>query len=494
MTRRDAAAICCMASVAGLAGWACVANGFSYDDVRVVGANDFASDAANLRHLFTPTYFQRSGELSYRPVVTLSYFADYALWFGAAWGCHFTNLALHVMACVALYWLAVEAGFGRRVGFCAAVLFGVFPLQSEAICAIGFREDLLLAAFGFASLAAALRSLDAARPAGWLAAAGVLGLGAMFSKEPGVVLPALAFVLAAGRKGPLRRRVGAVAVLAACAGLYAVVRFGVMVAPGESAARAEWSGELAGPAAAVRTVAAYVMLMAWPARAAVVYGAHDLPSLAPAVSVLVLLAGLLFASARRRDAAIGAPVVWLCVSLAPVSNLVPTGVALANRLAYFPAAGFCVLVAALMRRRRGTWLVWVLACAAMLGQRCFAWRDDAALWREAVRRNPASLLARVNHAITIDLAGRDRYAEALYRRFLKLEPEHAKVRFNLAKILQERGEWGAAEAQYRRALKIEPRMAAAAFNLSALLRTQGRSEEAAAVARNALRAIHSASR
>src|SRR3989337_4426990 len=78
-------------------------NGFVYDDEFTIVNNTLIKNFSNISKLFTKEYFSTSGEMSYRPVVTLTYFLDYALYGIKPWGYHLTNLLLHAMNGVILY-------------------------------------------------------------------------------------------------------------------------------------------------------------------------------------------------------------------------------------------------------------------------------------------------------------------------------------------------------------------------------------------------------
>ena len=88
-------------------------NGFVYDDMAVVVRNGFIRDMDNLKHLFSPEYFARSGigqmtnsgEGSWRPLVTFSYFIDYRIGGTKSTGYHLTNLFWH--GAVVVGWLAL---------------------------------------------------------------------------------------------------------------------------------------------------------------------------------------------------------------------------------------------------------------------------------------------------------------------------------------------------------------------------------------------------
>ena len=78
-------------------------NQFVYDDTAVIVENHFVRDPANLKDLFTNKYFARSGigqmtnsgEGSWRPLATLTYFIDYQLWGMRLFGYLVTNVLWH---------------------------------------------------------------------------------------------------------------------------------------------------------------------------------------------------------------------------------------------------------------------------------------------------------------------------------------------------------------------------------------------------------------
>lgn len=80
-----------------------LSNQFVYDDEFIITNNSFIKTWDNFPKLFNREYFEHSGELSYRPVVTATYFIDYALWRLAPAGYHFTNNCLHSLNAVLLF-------------------------------------------------------------------------------------------------------------------------------------------------------------------------------------------------------------------------------------------------------------------------------------------------------------------------------------------------------------------------------------------------------
>lgn len=76
---------------------------FVYDDFKIIVENSFVKEWRYLPKIFTKDYFSLSGEMSYRPLVTISYFLDYAIWRLNPLGFHLTNVILHTGNSVLFY-------------------------------------------------------------------------------------------------------------------------------------------------------------------------------------------------------------------------------------------------------------------------------------------------------------------------------------------------------------------------------------------------------
>lgn len=141
-------------------------NGFVYDDEFTIVNNTLIKDFGNISKLWTKEYFTTSGEMSYRPVVTFTYFLDYAIYGLKPWGYHLTNLLLHAINGVILYiflTLFIQPSSYRSpvtgalvsgvlVPFVISLIFVTHPVLTEAVNAISFREDLLCFLFFISAL------------------------------------------------------------------------------------------------------------------------------------------------------------------------------------------------------------------------------------------------------------------------------------------------------------------------------------------------------
>ena len=85
--------------------------------------------------------------MTYRPVVTFSYFIDYSLWHLNPAGFHLTNILLHAVNVVLVYLLVSAVSRSRTTAFLTSILFALHPILTEAVNGISYREDLLATTF-----------------------------------------------------------------------------------------------------------------------------------------------------------------------------------------------------------------------------------------------------------------------------------------------------------------------------------------------------------
>ncbi len=89
----------------------------------------------------------------FRPITTLSFSVDYALWGLNPWGYHLTNLLLHVLCACLLYWIIDEISGGYSgVAILGALLFTIHPVPTQNVSVISRRQDILAALFSLMSL------------------------------------------------------------------------------------------------------------------------------------------------------------------------------------------------------------------------------------------------------------------------------------------------------------------------------------------------------
>jgi protein O-mannosyl-transferase len=141
-------------------------------------------------------------ELPSRPLPYLTFALDHALWGKRAFGYHLTNLGIHSIAALALFYLSrttllsprLRETFGSRADMLSALiasLWAVHPLHTQAVTYIYQRLESMTAMLCLISLAMFAGAVARQWNVHWLAGSVLASAAAMFSKETAVVLPFL---------------------------------------------------------------------------------------------------------------------------------------------------------------------------------------------------------------------------------------------------------------------------------------------------------------
>jgi hypothetical protein len=387
-------------------------NGFAFDDEGDILENPTLVDASGpIDVALSPYRGQVPPQRSpYRPVTSLSLWANWAPGGDGPAAFHAVNVLLHVAASALVVLLLLTLGCAPAGALVGGALFAVHPVHVEAVANIVGRADVLATIF---CLVGALAWLSP-RLGPWARAAGVavayaLALG---SKEIAVVLPGLLLLLSWARPAG-RRLVGEVAVLAPTVvvlGAYLLVRLsalGLLVQRDTAPYLANLpTGERL--PTAVANLAVLGRLLVAPADLAADYG-PDVIQVAGFTSARfwlgALAAGLCVALAwrlRRRERLGTIALAWIGLSILVVSNLpFPIGVWVAERTLYLATVGVAIGAAALVgvvQAHAANALRGGLAAAALVGvlgawktvDRIPSWRDTEAVFRTLAEEHPES--------------------------------------------------------------------------------------------------------
>ncbi len=169
-----------------------VINDYTYDDRYVVLLNPLTHSLHRWWAVFAQPYWPRAwtGD-GYRPLTILAFSVEWVARNGSPVAFHAANILLYVLASVLVYQLAL-ALLPAWAAWVVGALFAVHPVHVEAVANVVGQSELLVAV---AILAATIlyvrdRRAGALRP-GTAVAVTVLYAMAAFSKEHGIVLPAI---------------------------------------------------------------------------------------------------------------------------------------------------------------------------------------------------------------------------------------------------------------------------------------------------------------
>ena len=162
------------------------------DDISII-TNSISGQGSplNLKDAFTHDAFMSDkGETFYRPLQTISFMLDGRLGRKESWIYHLSNLILHILTVIALFFFLKKIGIKKEISFLLSLLFSVNPLLTNAVAWIPARGDILLCLFSLLSFITFLDYFNTRKTVYFIMHALVF-LMAVFSKETAVILPVL---------------------------------------------------------------------------------------------------------------------------------------------------------------------------------------------------------------------------------------------------------------------------------------------------------------
>lgn len=510
-----------------------VGGDFHWDDDLAVLTNPTVVDPGRIGVAdFLPPVLGRN-----RTLTDLTFALNHALSGNANAPYVVTNVAIHLLVVVLVFLLA--SALLRRVGhprgdgvaLAVAVIFGLHPLQTEAVSFVCQRSESLASLFYVAALLAFLEA-EERHPArhwgGWAAAGGVAFFAAVSSKGMALTLPIVG-LLTVALTGPRREHGRRYWIVAWGLPLLAALLLAAGTVVGLSGQKDAGldAGDL-GPWRYLLTEASvilrYVWLLLWPPDQSVDHwvrgspGLGDPLTLASGALILAALGGAVWLAraglraggkGEARIAALG--VLWYLLILAPTSSLVPLSDPMAEHRVYLANFGLILAAAvaidwALVRARGARAggraggalaLLLALALGAALVARNRLWHDELALWTDAAAKAPLHYRPQLHAGNALWGRGRTHEALPYYSRAAALVPPRSSVwevvQRSLANGLTSLGRFAEAREVLERAVSLAPDQPGLRESLAWVRFTEGDFEGALGeVARGRMRGMNSA--
>lgn len=487
-------------------------NSFVWDDYIVIVNNDFIKSYKNLPLLISKSYLSPfvkigccffpdgsigSGETSYRPLVTLSYFIDYSLWKLKPFGYHLTNLVLHIFNTILLFIFIDLIARDKKIALLTSLFFALHPANSEAVNVISFREELLVLILYLSSFILYIKLDNSSRikKIYFYVFSLILFLLALFSKEMAITLPVLLilydyYFVFHGRTKELfsrfkSRYIGYIVILL----FYILIRFVVIVNTSEPPAEYPGGSFYTNILTMPKVFATYIKWLLLP------IDIHALPESSILIShsffdlwaLLSIALGIIYIAVaiKTRETAkeISLSMLWIFITLLPVSNILPLSNYMASRYLYLPSVGFCFLIATLLVRlsalkiisfspnfskrfARDTVIIFLLFYSIFTMIRNCVWKNDTSLWLELVENYPNNGLVHSNLGDRFRNNGLIHRAISEYHMALTLNPELVGTYNQLGIALGELGRHKEAITCFRQSIKVDPKYLQAYDNLA----------------------------
>ncbi len=499
-------------------------NDFVWDDYFVIVDNDFVKSWENFPAIFTPAYFTPlsaltsahitgSGETTYRPAVTVSYFVDYRFWKLNPFGYHLSNLLLHIANVILLFlftYLLLKNGY---MAFLAALFFAVHPVNTEAVNVISFREDLLVFLFCVSSFILYIKhdSFQGGKKALFYIFSVILFFLALFSKEMAITLPVMLFlydyffVFNQERRRLFAHFLSRYGGYISAAVFYLAVWFGLKGGIGDLVAEYPYPGGnfYTNALTMSRVVSGYVWWLIFPVN---IHAA--LPENTPALTLysifkpeavfsITLILSLLTAAFifRKRFREISFSILWFLIMLLPVSNIIPIACIIAVRYLYIPMVGFCIVAATIvfklyniksrlfsrqfLNKLAGIIVILLILFYSLLTfTRNSAWKNNVILWRELVAYYPELPEARLMLGDQLRRAGLSDQAANEYGIAIRLNPDLPQGYNSLGIVLGEAGRYPEAVDYFEKAIDRDKKYLSAYNNCAITYAKMGRWDEA----------------
>lgn len=505
--------------------------GFIWDDPDYVVNRPQLRTLEGLRQI----WFEPRSLPQYYPMVFTTFWLEHQAFGLTPAAFKLTNVALHAGSALLLW--SILRRLNVPGALLAAAVFALHPVQVESVAWITERKNTLSMLFALAALRVYLPALDA-RPISGARYAATLTLFmlALLSKTTACALPAAMLVMIWWRLPRVGWRDVAPLAPMLVVGAFLALQTAALEREHVGAVGREW--DYAATAAgefvhrtliAGRAVCFYVGKLLLPIDLAFIYPRWEIDRGAAAQYAYpaAVAAGLLALWLLRRRIGRGpfaAAVIYVGALLPALGyfNVFPHRYSfVADHFQYLATpAALALLGAALATAARRARRARFLAAAAVVGlavltfRQGFIYRDAETLWRDTVRKNPASWMAWTN--LGNALAAERRYDEAIpyferayavsdavedthynigvarvrqgrpddaerhFRRALEINPAFVPAMESLGKLeLLERRNPSAAEPHFRAALAIAPRHAPALLGLAETLEATGHVEEAA---------------
>ncbi|MBN3038085.1 MAG: tetratricopeptide repeat protein [Candidatus Omnitrophica bacterium] len=448
---------------------------FVWDDEHLIEKNVYIRSFSHLGDIFSKDISGVEGKYGfYRPLQLLSYMFDYAIWKFNVFGYHLTNIILHILVALALFYLLNILFKNMFLSLSCSILFLVHPIHTEAVSYISGRSDTLGLLFMLLSLAFYLKNINTGKNSFFLLMLIAYTL-ALLSREIVLILPILLLIYHYSFKVEIKKKSFGFLVVVSL--FYIALRLTLLRFLIEKVSFS--TTFLQRVPGFFKALANYIKLLFLPLDLHMEYGNRVFnitdPAALAGIFIFVLLTGISL-KAKRTKTVVFFAIMWFFIGLIPSSNLYPINAYMAEHWLYLPSIGFFLLMAIgldslySVKKRRATaitmlGLLLILYSSLTIIQNTF-WREPISFYKRTLSYVPDS--SRAHYNLGNEYKEREKHKEALsaYNEAIKLKPDYPSAYNNIGTIYQAQGKEKQAIAAYKKAIELGPEVSEGFYNLA----------------------------
>jgi protein O-mannosyl-transferase len=479
----------------------------NFDDDDYVYANPTVASGLTWNGVWWALTTDHQG--NWHPVTWLSHMVDVQFFGLNAGRHHATNVILHILNSLMLFWLFYRmTNELARSAFVAAIM-AAHPLHVESVAWVAERKDVLSTFFLMLTIWAYLVYIRQPSSKRYVVVVLFFALGLM-SKPMLVTLPFVLLLIdfwplgrisatesvSWQRLWPVIREKIPLFVLSAAS---SVVTF-IVQQRAHAIAPSDVLPLNARVANGLESYVEYIEKIFWPAKLAPLYPYSSERSVSWVVAlVILLLISALAIRAAKRYPYVPMGWFWFLGTLVPVIGFVQVGrQSMADRYAYVPLIGISILAAwgaadllgqAQYRKRilASASVLAVLMCTVVAMQQVPYWENTVVMWNRVIAVTKDNYTAHHGLAAELGLQGKNEEAIAHLKEALRIRPDYTQAHYNMGLELVDQGRYDEAGIHFSEAVRLDPNFASAHNNLGNILVAQGRMAKAEAEYAAALR-------
>jgi len=484
----------------------CLKNGFiNWDDDRYVTENTIVQNLSleSVRQVFASFFVG-----NYQPLTMLSYLIDYRFSKLNPLGYHLTNLILHLLNSLLVFWLIYILTRKISVSLITAVLFGIHPLHVESVAWISERKDLLYALFFLGAIISYLLYLKKENKQRYYYMSIFLFLLSLLSKSMAITLPLVLFLI----DYFVKRKPNKTSLLDKIPFFILSFIFGIIAILGQvssGAVRGEGIVSFLNKIAiAGYGIVFYINKLLLPVKLSCAYPYFEIKNiflfLYPLIIFIIFLVAVILSTRYTKKFIFGGAL--FLITIMPVLQFIPIGeTVVADRYIYIASIGIFYIVGEgifwlftnkirHLRLAQAFTLILLVMIAVVLAsltwQRCQVWKDNIALWSDVLNKYP-NVATAYNSRGAEYLVKKD-YANAYadFMSTLNIDQKYYEAYFNLGSLYSSKGNYNEAAKFINKTLEINPTYLKAYDLLTAIYGRTGKHSEVIRICKRAIQIKH----